>query len=110
MRLHPIIWMLGRVASRDDVIPLAFPITTKSGERVSSIPVKKGTNIDIAVHAYQRYVRPTTPPPLYRVLPLSRSNRRLPQVWGEDADEWNPDRFLDTEAIKQTSIGVYGNL
>jgi hypothetical protein len=56
MRLHPITWMLYRVASRDDVIPLAFPITTKSGERVSSIPVKKGINIDIAVHAYQRYV------------------------------------------------------
>jgi len=88
MRLHPIIWMLGRVASRDDVIPLAFPVTTKSGEQVSAIPVKKGTIIDIAVHAYQR----------------------LPQVWGEDADEWNPDRFLDTENIKPTSIGVYGNL
>jgi hypothetical protein len=56
MRLHPIIWMLGRVASRDDVIPLAFPITTKSGERVSSIPIKKGTIIDIAIHAYHRCV------------------------------------------------------
>jgi len=88
MRLHPIIWMLGRVASRDDVIPLAFPITTKSGERVSSIPVKKGTIIDIAIHVYHR----------------------LPQVWGEDADEWKPERFLDTENVKQTSIGLYGNL
>jgi len=56
LRLHPIIWMLGRVASRDDVIPLAFPIATESGEQVSSIPVKKGTIIDIAIHAYQRYV------------------------------------------------------
>jgi hypothetical protein len=56
LRLHPIIWELGRVASRDDVIPLAFPITTESGEQVSSIPVKKGTIIDIATHAYQRYV------------------------------------------------------
>jgi len=80
--------MLGRVASRDDVIPLAFPITTESGEQVSSIPVKKGTIIDIAIHAYQR----------------------LPQVWGEDADEWNPGRFLNTESIRQTSIGLYGNL
>ncbi|KAH9986673.1 cytochrome P450 [Russula compacta] len=88
MRLHPIIWMLGRVATRDEVIPLAFPITTKSGEQVSSIPVKKGTILDIAVHAYHR----------------------LPQVWGEDAHEWNPDRFLDADGIKQTSVGVYGNL
>ncbi|KAI0297456.1 cytochrome P450 [Multifurca ochricompacta] len=88
MRLHPIVWMLGRVASRDDAIPLAFPITTKSGQQVSSIPVKKGTIIDIAVHAYQR----------------------LPEVWGEDAGEWNPDRFLNFENVKQTSLGVYGNL
>ncbi|KAH9958826.1 cytochrome P450 [Russula dissimulans] len=88
MRLHPIIWMLGRVASRDDVIPLAFPIITKSGEQVSSIPVKKGTIIDVAIHVYQR----------------------LPQVWGEDADEWKPERFLNAENVKQTSVGLYGNL
>ena len=54
MRLHPIVWVLGRVATRDDMIPLAFPITTTSGEQVSSIPVKKGTAIDIAIHVYQR--------------------------------------------------------
>ncbi|KAI9440898.1 cytochrome P450 [Lactarius indigo] len=88
MRLHPIIWMLSRVAGQDDTIPLAFPVTTKSGQPVSSIPVKKGTIIDIALHAYQR----------------------LPEVWGEDAGEWNPDRFLESESVKQTSIGVYGNL
>lgn len=88
MRLHPIIWMLWRVAGQDDTIPLAFPVTTKSGQPVSSIPVKKGTLIDLAIHAYQR----------------------LPEVWGEDAGEWNPDRFLKSEDVKQTPIGVYGNL
>ncbi|KAH9074981.1 cytochrome P450 [Lactarius deliciosus] len=88
MRLHPIIWMLSRVAGQDDAIPLAFPVTTKSGQLVSSIPVKKGTLIDIALHAYQR----------------------LPEVWGEDAGEWNPDRFLESDNVKQTLIGVYGNL
>lgn len=88
MRLHPIIWMLSRVAGQDDTIPLAFPVTTKSGRLVSSIPVKKGTIIDIAFHAYQR----------------------LSEVWGEDAGVWNPDRFLNSENVKQTPIGVYGNL
>lgn len=54
MRLHPIFWLLARVATVDDVIPLAFPITTKSGEQISSIPIKKGTPIDISTAAYNR--------------------------------------------------------
>jgi len=54
MRLHPIVYWLVREAGRDDVIPLASPITTKSGERISSIPVMKGTTIDIAIDVYNR--------------------------------------------------------
>jgi hypothetical protein len=33
MRLHPTVWYMARTASRDDTFPLAFPITTKSGEQ-----------------------------------------------------------------------------
>ncbi|KAI0253563.1 cytochrome P450 [Lactifluus subvellereus] len=88
MRLHPIVYWIPREASRDDVIPLALPITTKSGEQVTSIPVKKGTQIDIAIDVYNR----------------------LPEVWGPDADDWNPERFLNLDKSKQTSIGVFANL
>ena len=35
---------------------------------------------------------------------------RLPSVWGDDAEEWNPNRFLDGRDIKQMSLGVYANL
>ena len=44
------------------------------------------------------------------VAKINDVNYRLPQVWGEDADEWNPGRFLNTEIVRQTSIGLYGNL
>ncbi|KAI0263459.1 cytochrome P450 [Gloeopeniophorella convolvens] len=88
MRLHPIIWTLLRETARDDVIPLAFPITLKSGEQISAIPVKKGTPLDISTVAYNR----------------------LPQIWGEDADEWRPERFLDTDKERKTSVGVFGNV
>jgi hypothetical protein len=54
MRLHPVAWQLRREAKRDDVIPLAFPVTTKSGSQISSIPIMKGTQIDIAVDVYNR--------------------------------------------------------
>jgi len=85
MRLHPIVYWFPREAKHDDVIPLAFPITTKPGTKISSIPITKGTQIDIAIDVYNR----------------------LPSVWGPDADQWNPERFLN---LKKTSLGVYSNL
>ncbi|KAH9066249.1 cytochrome P450 [Lactarius vividus] len=90
MRLDPIIWYTARIASRDDMLPLAFPITTKSGKQITSIPIKKGTPIDISPAVYNR----------------------LSDVWGEDANEWNPERFLDPlRGFKEASsnIGVFGN-
>ncbi|KAF8266545.1 hypothetical protein EI94DRAFT_1732897 [Lactarius quietus] len=88
LRLHPVVPVIPREATRDDVIPLASPIVTKSGEQVSSIQVRKGTPVDIAVCVY----------------------RRLPEIWGSDADEFNPDRFLNTDKSKRSSIGVFANL
>ena len=36
---------------------------------------------------------------------------RLTDVWEEDADKWNPDRFLQIETAKQpASVGVFANL
>ncbi len=54
MRLHPIVWQLSRVAARDDAIPLAFSIVTKSGKEISAIPVRKGTHIDMSFCSYDR--------------------------------------------------------
>ncbi|KAI0263471.1 cytochrome P450 [Gloeopeniophorella convolvens] len=88
MRLNPIIWLLMRVPSRDDVIPLAFPITGKSGEQMTSIPIRAGTPIVLCVSGYNRH----------------------PEVWGEDAHKWNPERFLSADKTKQTSVGVFANL
>ena len=36
--------------------------------------------------------------------------RRLPHVWGEDADKWDPERFSRLDAEKQVKVGVYANL
>ncbi|KAF9061341.1 cytochrome P450 [Rhodocollybia butyracea] len=86
LRLYPIVPTLIRQARSDDAIPLEFPVTTVSGDVISSIPVSKGQRVTLHLAMYNR----------------------LPQVWGGDADQWNPERFLDTK--KRTSLGVYANL
>ena len=42
--------------------------------------------------------------------PLRVDRARLPSVWGEDADKWNPDRFARLDMDKQVKVGVYANL
>jgi hypothetical protein len=34
----------------------------------------------------------------------------LQSVWGEDAEEWNPDRWLETPKEKRVSLGMFANL
>ncbi|KAI0373422.1 PAH-inducible cytochrome P450 monooxygenase PC-PAH 4 [Pilatotrama ljubarskyi] len=88
LRVHPIATGLHRVAAKDDVLPLAYPIISASGETITEIPVSKGQVILTSFATYNR----------------------LPQVWGEDAHVWNPDRFCKLEAGKQTNVGVFANL
>ena len=56
MRIHPIVWLLNRMAGQDDVIPLSRPILTESGQEISAIPVRKGQNIEISIATYNRSV------------------------------------------------------
>lgn len=87
LRLHPIAPTLYREADSDHVIPLSQPIETKSGKIINEIPVSKGQGISVSICTYNR----------------------LQSVWGEDADEWNPSRFLDSGREK-SSLGVFANL
>ncbi|KAI0674750.1 PAH-inducible cytochrome P450 monooxygenase PC-PAH 4 [Trametes maxima] len=88
LRVHPAAVLLPRVATKDDVIPLAYPITSTTGEVITEVPVSKGHVIVASFASYQR----------------------LPDVWGEDADVWNPDRFSRIDIGKQTNVGVFANL
>lgn len=86
LRLHPIINNLIRESEVDDVIPLAYPVVSSSGEMLGAIPVVKGQRIMSSIIGYNY----------------------LKEVWGDDADDWNPERHLD--AKRQTTLGVFGNL
>ncbi|KAL1949048.1 hypothetical protein VTO73DRAFT_10854 [Trametes versicolor] len=78
LRLHPPTSMMNRTTTRDTVLPLRFPVRTASGEETSSVPVPAGTNVLISILGANR-------------------NR---DVWGADADEWRPERWLTASGAR----------
>ncbi|KAJ7438810.1 cytochrome P450 [Mycena galericulata] len=90
LRLHPPAAPgMFREAVADAVLPLSTPITGTDGAVMSSINVPKGTTIYIAIAA-------------------ANHNK---QIWGEDALEFRPDRWIDgkVESVTQKMCGIYGN-
>lgn len=80
-----------RRAAQDTVLPLSEPLRCTDGTYVSEIAVPKGTHIVIAIQACNQ-------------------NR---DIWGEDAREWKPERWLAPLPAKVTDArvpGVYANL
>ncbi|KAF9027337.1 hypothetical protein BDZ89DRAFT_1039571 [Hymenopellis radicata] len=91
LRLHPILPFMSRQAQQDDVVPLSEPVITKTGAKLTEIPVEKGQSVWISIAYYNRN----------------------PAVWGTDADQWNPDRFLEGRGAgnsEKVSVGVYANV
>ncbi|KIJ48680.1 hypothetical protein M422DRAFT_247541 [Sphaerobolus stellatus SS14] len=89
LRFNCVIDGLMRQAEKDDIIPLSIPQKTKTGTTVTSIPISKGQIIMLSHFAYNR----------------------LPEVWGPDADQWRPERFLEgIEASQKVQLGVFANL
>jgi cytochrome P450 len=87
LRMHPVIPLLFRKAGKDDIIPLAQPVTTKEGRVIREIPVSKGQSI----------------------LCSSAGYNRSETVWGNDADTWKPERWINME--KQSyNVGMTANI
>ncbi|KAJ7770481.1 cytochrome P450 [Mycena metata] len=89
LRLYSTVPQTERVVAKDSVLPLSEPITTTSGKIITEIPVKKGQHLVIAISSYHR----------------------LTSVWGEDAEEFKPSRWLDGNMpASGASLGPYSNL
>ncbi|KIJ28943.1 hypothetical protein M422DRAFT_235454 [Sphaerobolus stellatus SS14] len=90
LRFHPHAAHILRWASKDGTIPLSEPIKMCNGELTSHVSLKAGQSVMISVTAYNR----------------------LKSLWGEDANVWNPDRFLGERLsdLPKNSLGVYANL
>ncbi|KAJ3787298.1 cytochrome P450 [Lentinula aff. detonsa] len=88
MRFHPAVYQNYRMAAHDVILPLSKPITTTKGKTISELPVGKGTKLVLSIAAYNR-------------------NK---EVFGEDADVFNPDRWFRESEKKGPTLGVVGNL
>ncbi|KAG1815929.1 cytochrome P450 [Suillus subaureus] len=87
LRLHPPVGELTRLAAADDIIPLSEPVHTESGEMTNSIYIGKGTLIMIPVAA------------------INRSSA----IWGPDAKEFKPARWLAEDGISGKAKEVQGH-
>ncbi|KAJ7923520.1 cytochrome P450 [Mycena leptocephala] len=77
-----------REAARDEVLPLSKPLVTRSGKTITEIPIAKDTILVVSIAGYNRN----------------------PDVFGQDAHVFDPERWLDGRVQTTTSLGVYGNL
>ncbi|KAF8524118.1 hypothetical protein BU17DRAFT_7404, partial [Hysterangium stoloniferum] len=70
---HSIVPAIERKSKRDNVIPLSMATTTKKGEIITDVSIPTGQKIIISILTYNR----------------------LKSVWGDDADIWQPEHFID---------------
>ncbi|KAJ7892971.1 cytochrome P450 [Mycena leptocephala] len=73
LRLYPPAAYSDRVAMEDTVLPLSAPWTDASGREWDALPVRKGDVLRV---------------------PIELMNRNK-EVWGPDAEEFRPERWLD---------------
>ncbi|GAA6000333.1 hypothetical protein JCM10207_007966 [Rhodosporidiobolus poonsookiae] len=90
LRLEPVNIAIPRIALHDDLLPLSTPIpsATEPGKFLSHVPVKKGQLIEIGIFAANR-------------------NKA---VFGEDVDEFRPERWLDDDNKIESKVGVWSGL
>ena len=72
-------------------MPLSKPVRGKDGKMMSEIPLPRGTTV---------------------ILGIWGSNIN-PEIWGDDAEEWKPERWLAPlpEALGSAHVpGVYSHL
>ncbi|KAF8966255.1 cytochrome P450 [Flammula alnicola] len=91
LRLHPPLTIIRRTTRRDVVLPLSTPIKGLDGQDVHEIPIPNNTDIYVGIMA---------------------SNRN-PELWGLDAEEWKPERWLSPlpETVAAAHLpGIYSHL
>lgn len=91
LRVHTTAPMFPRIAKKDTVLPLLWPIAGTNGHEVTELPIRAGTPVHIAIH----------------------SANVEPRIWGPDAHVWRPQRWTEQlpASVKEARLpGVYSNM
>ncbi|CAK5271679.1 unnamed protein product [Mycena citricolor] len=87
MRLYAPVVFIQRMASQDDVLPLAKPYVDRQGVSHDTLPIRKGQVVTI---------------------PIAAINTDK-ETWGEDALEFKPDRWDNLPEAVNSVPGVWAN-
>ncbi|TFY58649.1 hypothetical protein EVG20_g8067 [Dentipellis fragilis] len=90
LRLYPPFSFIQRTVSKDAVLPLSSPVLGLDGSKTSELHITRNTEIIVSILAVNRD----------------------PSIWGPDASEWKPERWLSPlpESLSGAVIpGVYSN-
>jgi len=88
LRVYPVLVEIQRAPKKDDILPLSKPIVGLSGKIYKDLPVPAGTVVTVSTVGCN----------------LNKD------VWGPDAYEFRPERWLDMNEKLESQVGVYGNL
>ncbi|KAJ3717828.1 cytochrome P450-like protein [Lentinula raphanica] len=89
--IHAFSDLFDHSARKDAVVPLHKPIVGLDGTEIREIAVPKGTVVFVSIY----------------------NANRNPDLWGKDANEWKPERWLSDLPDKLTDAripGVYSHL
>ncbi|KAF8610407.1 cytochrome P450 [Ceratobasidium sp. AG-I] len=88
LRLTSPVSMSKRIAVEDSILPLKYPVNTSKGPQ-TSIFVPKGTEIHIGIYGINRDQ----------------------DIWGPDAEQFNPERWLNGNAsLAEGTPGIYSHM
>ncbi|KAJ3969864.1 cytochrome P450 [Lentinula raphanica] len=91
LRLYPPVTMESRYTLKDAVLPLSKPTTDDDGKEIQEVMVPRGRTIFISIY----------------------NANRNEELWGPDANEWKPERWLAPlpETVTQARVpGIYSHL
>ncbi|KAG8990152.1 hypothetical protein FRB93_003318 [Tulasnella sp. JGI-2019a] len=76
LRINPVVESITRDAARDDIISLSTPIVDRNGVERREVRIGAGNSILLSIHAMNRDKT----------------------IWGEDAHEFNPERWFNPDS------------